>query len=146
MSCMILDQEGINVLTQATGAMLRMNKKYKASYPLNSETVELLGKYAEDPHNLYRALYIANCKAFNGRYDESNRNIPKYKPVRPWDPDRLNPAEMQKACGVFGCYMYQLAEDPVYDSPVYRAFYDIYKLLTMVYVSKVTDWHGNPRK
>ena len=96
MSAYVLEQNEINLLTQATDAMLRLNQKYSGSYPLNAETVELIGKYTNDPHNLYRALYITNIKAVNGRYGEDVRTLPKYSPVMPWDVERLNPEQMKR--------------------------------------------------
>ena len=75
MSAYVLEQNEINLLTQATDAMLRLNKKYSGSYPLNTGTVELIGKYADDLHNIYRALYITNIKAVNGRYGDDVRTF-----------------------------------------------------------------------
>lgn len=57
MSAFVLTQEDINLLTQATDAMLRLNNRYPGSYPLAAATVDLIGKYANDLHNIYRALY-----------------------------------------------------------------------------------------
>ena len=78
MSAYVLEQNEINLLTQATDAMLRLNQKYSGSYPLNAGTVELIGRYANDLHNIYRALYITNIKAVNGRYGDDVRTLPKY--------------------------------------------------------------------
>ena len=142
MSAFVLDQEEINLLTAATDAMLKLNKRYPGSYPLSAATVELIGKYVNDPHNLYRALYITNIKAVNGRYGEDAKTLPKYKPVRGWDIDRLNIDQMKKAAGKFGCYMYQCSEDPIYGGAAFNAFYDIYKLLCMIIVKKSIGWDG----
>ena len=142
MSAFVLDQSEINLLTQATDAVLRLNKRYPGSYPLSATTVNLIGKYTEDLHNIYRALYIANIKAVNGRYGENERTLPKYLQLIPWDTDRLSVHQMKKAAGAFGCYMYQCSEDPIYGSAVYNAFYDIYKLLCMMIVKKTVGWDG----
>lgn len=141
MSSFVLDKEEIGLLAVATAAMLQMNRKYSGSYPLSPETVETIGKY--DTHNLYRALYIANIKAVNGRYGEETKTLPKYTPRPAWDPERLNPAAMRKAAEAFDSYMYQCSEDPVYKSPVYNAFYDVYKLLCMVLVKQICRSGGN---
>lgn len=140
MSSFVLDQEEINILTEATGAMLRLNKKYPGSYPLSAATIETLGKYADDPHNIYRALYITNIKAVNSRYGDDAKTLPKYNPVRAWNIDNLNIDQMKKAAGKFGCYMYQCSEDPIYGGPAFNAFYDVYKLLCMIIVKKTVDW------
>lgn len=142
MSAFVLTQENINLLTQATDAMLRLNNRYPGSYPLAAATVDLIGKYANDLHNIYRALYITNIKAVNGRYGENERTLPKYSKIRAWDIDRLNISQMKKAAGMFGCYMYQCSEDPIYGGSAYNAFYDIYKLLCLMIVSKTVGWDG----
>jgi hypothetical protein len=132
MSAYVLRQEHIQLLTAATDAMLRMNKKYPGSYPLHPDTVNIIGKYTNDLHNIYRALYIANIKAVNGRYGEDEKTLPKYTKVRPWDTERLNPADMRKAAETFESYMYQCSEEPIYGTPIFNAFYDVYKLLCLV--------------
>lgn len=142
MSAFVLDKNEIELLTQATSAMLQLNRKYKASYPLAPETVSLLGKYADDLHSLYRALYIANIKAVNGRYSDDKKTLPKYTPVMGWNLDRLPLDRMEKAAGTFGCYMYQCAEEPVIYSPIWIALQDIRKLLCMVVIDKRIGW-GN---
>lgn len=144
MSAFVLNQEGINLLTQATQAVLELNKKYRASYPLNDETVKLIGQYEGDLHNIYRALYITNIKAVNGRYGEDQKTLPKYQKLNKWDIGRTHALQhnFKKACGMFGCYMYQISEEPIFDSPVYKAFSDIYKLLCMIYTSQSINWEG----
>lgn len=140
MSAFVLSQEDINILTQATAAALQLNRKYAASYPLNADTIALLGKYADDLHSLYRALYIANIKAVNGRYGEDQKTLPKYNPLRAWDTERISPDQLRTAAGRFGCYMYQCMEEPVYGSAVYNAFYDVYKLICLMYCKASIDW------
>ena len=145
MSAYVLEQQNINLLTQATSAALELNQKYPGSHYLHADTQKLLGNYAGDLHNLYRALYIANIKAVNGRYKEDTKTLPKYKKIRAWDTERLNLAELKKAAGMFGCYLYQCSEDPVYGSAIYHAFQDIRNLICMLLVSKTTDWNGEDR-
>lgn len=146
MSAYVLKQENINVLTAATDAMLQLNQRYPGSYNLNQRTVDLLGKYAGDRHSIYRALYIANIKAVNGRYGEEEKTLPKYRTVPGWNVNRLDVYQLKKACGLFGCYLYQCSEDPVYGSDIYNAFYDIYKALCVILVGKSIDWHGEDRE
>lgn len=142
MSAFVLNQEKINILTAATAAALQMSKRYPGSYHLQPATMDLLGKYAEDLHNIYRALYITNIKAVNGRYGEDQKTLPKYKTVQPWDWSRLDIQSLKKACGAFGCYMYQCDEEPIAGSPIYDAFEDVYHLLCMLYVQKTVGWDG----
>lgn len=132
MSAYVLEQEGINLLTQATGAMLELSRRYSASYPLNPATTALIGPYTDDLHALYRA----NIKAVNGRYGENTRTLPKYKPLQRWDVERLSPDQMRKAAETFSDYLYQCAEDPICGSTVFHAFYDVYKLLCMMIVQR----------
>ena len=146
MSAFVLEKNEIDTLTQATAAALQLNKKYRLSYPLAAETVEILGKYADDLHNLYRILFITNLKAVNGRYGEYNKTFPKYTTLKPWnisDTYWIDGDALRKACGLFGCYMYQIAEDPICDQPIFNAIADVYKLLSMLYFIKYHDWDGN---
>lgn len=143
MSAFVLEQKEINLLAQATDAMLRLNKKYPGSYHLAKDTVDILGQYAGDMHNVYRALYITNIKAVNGRYGEETKTLPKYKAIRAWDIDRLELEYIKKACCMFGCYLYQISEDPIYGTKVYNAFQDIKKALCSLYFSIGFDWSGN---
>ena len=134
MSAFVLDKTDIDILTRATDAALRLNQKYSGSYPLHPDTIALMGRYAGDLHSIYRALYIANIKAVNGRYEGDTKTLPKYTPLRAWDIDRISPDQLKTAAGRFGCYMYQCAEEPIYKSAVYNAFYDIYKLICLCYM------------
>ncbi len=145
MSAYVLDQNQINILTAATDAALRLNQKYPGSYNLDSKTVEILGKYAGDRHNIYRALYIANLRAVNGRYGTDDKTLPKYKAVPEWHINALERWQLKKACGLFDCYLYQLSKDPVYGSGIYNAFYDIYKMLCTVLVGQMLNWDGSDR-
>lgn len=144
MSAFVLDQNKIELLAAATDGVLRLNKKYPGSYPLNESTVATLGKYAGDLHSIYRALYITNIKAVNGRYRENAKTFPKYRPLMPWPEyeERLFLPTMEKACGVFDMYLYQICEEPVYGTDTYNAFTDVYKLLCMLLVKKKYNWDG----
>lgn len=146
MSSFVLNQGDINLLTMATDAMLRMNSKYCASYPLEENTIKLLGKYKGDLHNIYRILFITNIKAVNGRYGENDKTFPRYQEIRPWDIDRIDICKLKEAAGMFQCYKYQITEEPVYKSEIYNAIVDIYKLLCMILVSKTIDWYGDERE
>ncbi len=143
MSAYVLKQENINLLTQATNTMLMLNKRYPGSYYLSKSTIDILGKYTGDMHNIYRALYITNIKAVNGRYSENTKTLPKYKKLREWNPDRASMDELKKACCLFRCYMYQLSEDPIYGTDIYNAFQDIKNSLCALYMNMAFDWNGN---
>ncbi len=138
MSAFICDKEQIDVITQATAYVLQQNKKYSASYPLEPSTVNMFGKYADDLHSIYRALYIANIKAVNGRYNENTKTLPKYTDLRPWSLEygRLDDSTIKSAICIFNCYSYQLSEDPVIYSPVWNAIQDIRKCLCMIYCDR----------
>lgn len=136
MSAYVLDKDSIDLLTQAADAMLRLNARYSASYPLQPATVDLLGKYAGDLHSLYRCLYIANIKAVNGRYGEDAKTLPKYTALRQWDIDRLQPDSLKTAAEEFSSWMYQCCEEPVIYTPVWYAISDIYKLLCMYIIAR----------
>lgn len=142
MSAFVLNQDGINILTVATDAMLKLATQYPGSYPLEKSTLDILEKYTGDLHNIYRALYITNIKAVNGRYNEDQKTLPKYSKLIPWDIGSIHryTHDLKKACGTFGCYMYQISEEPIYDTPVYRAFADIRKLCCMIYVDNEVGW------
>lgn len=146
MSAFVLNQEGINILTAATDAALRLNRKYPTWYPLEQKTIDILGPYAGDLHNIYRALYITNIKAVNGRYRENTKTLPKYESVKPWNindiPRHLENWKLKKACGMYQCYMYQCSEEPIDGSDIYNAFQDIQKLLCYMLVTNTINWEG----
>lgn len=143
MSCFLLEKREIDLLTCAVDCALRLNKKYSGSYPLHPETVNLLGRYAGDAHSLYRALFIANIRAVNGRYGDDITTLPRYTPLTQWSCNNPPRDRLKAACGAFGCYMYQISEDPVYKSPVYDAFNDLYSLVCRIYTKITVDWSGN---
>ena len=140
MSSYVLKKENIEAITGAAFAVLDAAKRYGASYHLNKETLEMLGDL--DMHNLYRFVYITNIKAYNGRYGEEDKTLPKYTGVRAYNIENADLWMLKKAAGLFDCYMYQIAEDPVYDSPAYNAICDIYKLLCMIIIKRTVDWNG----
>lgn len=139
MSAFVLKQEHIETLTLATNAMLTLNKKYPASYHLEKRTVEILGKYTGDLHNIYRALYITNIKAVNGRYGEDQKTLPKYKKLTPWRDDWISLNDVKEACKIFRSYEYQICEDPIYGTDIYNAFQDIRKALCTYYMDRIDD-------
>lgn len=136
MSAYVLNQESINLLTLTTNAMLELNSKYCASYPLDDNTIKILGQYSGDLHNIYRALYITNIKAVNGRYETEQKTLPKYNKLHPWNPNNLSTNELKKACEVFGSYMYQISEEPIINTPIFKAIADIYKLTCMYWFNR----------
>lgn len=136
MSAYVLNQDSINLLTLATNAMLELNSKYCASYPLDDNTIKILGQYSGDLHNIYRALYITNIKAVNGRYEAEQKTLPKYNKLHPWNPNNLSTNELKKACEVFGSYMYQISEEPIINTPIFKAIADIYKLTCMYWFNR----------
>ena len=144
MSAYVLEQDKILTLVKATNTALELNNRYCANYPLDDNTIRILGKYAGDLHNLYRALYITNLKAVNGRYGEDEKTFPKYTPVSAWNIENLNPASIKAACELFSEYMYQISEEPIINTPVFKAFADIFKLCTMYYFKRCIDRRGEP--
>ena len=136
MSAYVLSKEEIDNMTQVTASLLQLNRKYPGSYHLHKETVDLIGKYADDLHNIYRALFIANIKAVNGRYGEGTKTLPKYTPLKNVDVKYLSMHHLKETAGIYNSYLYQCSEDPVYMSPIFNAFYDVYKLLCMYIIEK----------
>lgn len=143
MSAYVLSQENIELLTIGTNAMLELNKRYPGSYSLSDETIKILGKYTGDLHNLYRALYITNIKAVNGRYREDVKTLPKYRTLHPVELPQMELYKIKKICGLFDCYLYQISEEPIADSPIFKVFSDIHKSICCYLVSKMYDWDGN---
>lgn len=137
MSAYVLDKDSISKLARVTHLMLNLNNTYSGSYPLNDETVELLTRHGNNIHTLYSALFITNLKAVNGRYHEDVKVYPKYTPIKPFSIDNYALDELREGIELFGEYMYQISEDPVYKGKAYNAFYDIYKLLCLVYCKKM---------
>lgn len=142
MSAYVLNKENIEILTAATDAVIQAAKQYGGSYPLNPETLDVLGGL--DMHNLYRFIYIMNIKAVNGRYGEDEKTLPKYTGVRSWgSAENADNDLLRQAIGIFSCYMYQCTDDPVYNSKEWFALNDVRKLLTMIYCSKTIGWGDN---
>lgn len=139
MSAFVLSKESIDLLTEATAAMLQLNRKYSACYPLAPDTINILGKYTDDLHKVYRALYIANIRAVNGRYNEDQKTLPKYTTLKEWDLDRLPLDKMKNAITTYSTYIYQCCEEPVIYSGIWNALQDIRKLLCMVYMDRITE-------
>lgn len=135
MSAYVLNKESIDVLTLATNAALELNHKYCLSYVLHPDTIKLIGQYRGDLHNIYRALYITNIKAVNGRYGDDTKTLPKYTKLIAWNPENMPIHEIKKALEIFRSYVYQITEDPICDSPIFTAIYDIYKMLGIYYLS-----------
>lgn len=142
MSAFVLNQEEIEKLTVAVNGMLELNQLYPGSYYVGKNAVDLLGKYAGDLHSIYRALYITNIKAVNGRYGDDTKTLPKYRPLHAKKLSDFMKFELEKAIGTFGCYLYQICEEPIYGTPIYNAMEEMNAAICAYYAHKFINWDG----
>lgn len=114
MSCYIMDAGKIQDLT---AAVIRVLDHSEGQFVLaDAFNPARKPNGTIDPHKLYRLLYIQNLKAYEGRYDEECREFPKYTGI----PKYIDWDEVYET---FRDYNYQIAEDPVYGTPIYKAMY-----------------------
>ncbi len=136
MSCFIVSAE--NIGNQAEFIADLLNGGPSAYYISPSEALRAVlsdckqsGLY--DAHKIYRKLYIANLKAYNGRYNDNVREFEKYKP-------RAVPTNLKRLHKQISCYLYQCAEDPVYNTPIYEAIEDLKNRIANIIVQKSEDY------
>lgn len=139
MSCFIVGSENI-----------RQQAEF-ISFLLNNDSYAVYGMYAPesvkavfsdcitcrqyDAHKIYRKLYIANLRAYNGRYSGSDavKEFEKYKPSAP-------PHNMPALYKHMQCYLYQCAEDPVYNTPLYNAIRDLKNALAAAIIDTLPEY------
>lgn len=146
MSAYVLNQDQIEKLTIATNAILELNQRYSGSYYLGKNAIDILGKYAGDLHNLYRALFITNIKAVNGRYRENTQTLPKYRPLHKKPLNAYEVHELREIIGLFDCYLYQICEEPIADTPIYNAMQEINAGICTYYATNTITWDGEEKR
>lgn len=132
MSAFVMGQEPIEKITRLTESII------SRGYNLRPETKDLLKKYSGDMHGLYRMLYITNLKAA-GR---GEKTFPKFRKMEPVTLEHFTVDQLKECCRSLECYLYQIAEDPIYNTPIYYAIEDILKAASMYIVSKECDEAG----
>ena len=126
MSCFIVEPQ--NIARQTAFISLLLNDSGSAYGRYHVEAPASLEKALQacydgkkyDPHKIYRALYIMNLRAYNGRYNDSVKEFTKYAPAPAPAPSELVPFYKS-----LQCYLYQCAEDPVYKPDLYNAIEDL---------------------
>lgn len=126
MSCFIV--ESANIARQTAFIDLLLNDSGNAYSRYHFEAPASLEKALQpcydgkryNPHKIYRALYIMNLRAYNGRYNDNVKEFAKYAPA-----PAPAPFEMVAFFKSVQCYLYQCAEDPVYQSDLYNAIEDL---------------------
>ena len=122
MSCFIVSPE--NIRAQAEFISCIMNDSYNNRYRMSAADslydvfAACKGSDGYSAHKIYRALYIANLRAYNGRYHEDVKTFDKYVKTAP-------PADLVQLHKYMRCYLYQCAEEPVYKTPIYNAIRDL---------------------
>lgn len=128
MSCFIVDADNIRqqvefiayLLNSPEGAERAYNMYAPESVRAAFEACKTTDGYSA--HKIYRALYIANLRAYNGRYNEHVKEFEKYTP----SPLPQNMIALYKR---MQCYLYQCAEDPIYNTDFYKAMEDLQNAL-----------------
>lgn len=90
-----------------------------------------------DARKVYRKLYIANLKAYNGRY----RNHDEVKTFDKYEPSEA-PRDKIKLYKHIQCYLYQCAEDPVYNTPIYKAVQDLKNSLAESIINDLPEYEA----
>ena len=121
MSCFICKKETISLVTLAISRMYYSGRL--ADVP--GANIDVLDAYKDnkgnlDQHKLYSAVYIANLKAYNGRYNENVKEYEKYTGI----PVYLD-ADGKKTLDALRQYLYQIEEHPVYGTPFYWLVYSV---------------------
>lgn len=137
MSCFIVESDNIGNQAEFITAML--NGGIITDYIAVPESLRDVFKDCRqgrlyDAHKIYRKLYIANLRAYNGRYsDENVKEFEKYK-------KRSVPTNYIKLHKQISCYLYQCAEDPVYKTPIYNAITDLKNALANMIVQSLSEY------
>lgn len=108
MSCFICDQRTIGIIAHGITRTLEKMACYPDEIPAIlkafGDCKYLVNKRDRwDEHLIYRKLYIENLKAYNYRYNENIREMPKF--IAQEEPDKI---KLHKATH---CYMYQISEE-----------------------------------
>lgn len=139
MSCFIVGSE--NIRQQAEFITYLLNHDSYAVYGMYApESVrnafrDCLTRGQYNAHKIYRKLYIANLRAYNGRYSgaEAVKEFEKYKPSD-------LPHNMPALYKHIQCYLYQCAEDPVYGTPLYNAICDLKNTLAAAIIDTLPEY------
>jgi len=137
MSCFIVEPDNIGNQAEFIAAML--NGGMITNYIAVPESLREVFKDCKqgrqyDAHKIYRMLYIANLRAYNGRYkDENIKEFEKYK-------KRAVPTDYIKLHKQISCYLYQCIEDPVYKTPIYNAVVDLKNALANMIVESLSEY------
>ena len=137
MSCFIVESDNIGNQAEFIAAML--NGGTITDYIEVPESLRDVFKDCRqgriyDAHKIYRKLYIANLRAYNGRYsDENVKEFEKYK-------KRSVPTNYIKLHKQISCYLYQCAEDQVYNTPIYIAVQDLKNALANMIVQSLQEY------
>lgn len=119
MSCFIVEPKNIQAQSQFIAAILNAPTGYNDRYHISADDAlkgvfkDCKGRTGYDAHKIYRKLFIMNLRAYNGRYNDNVKEFAKYAPSLP-------PSDLLQLYKYMECYLYQCAEAPVYDTPLYN--------------------------
>lgn len=125
MSCFVCTKETVDLVTVA---ICRMYCSERLS-DVPGSNMDYLDRYKDsddsnklDKHKVYSAVYIANLKAYNGRYDDNEKEYPKYTRISAGiDTDGKNTMNALRK------YLYQIEEHPIFGTPFYWMVYNVLK-------------------
>ena len=137
MSCFIVDAECI----QAQAAFIAevLNRGYSDLYQISADdALKDVFKACRDrngysAHKIYRTLYIANLRAYNGRYKENVKEFAKYVPT-------AAPTNLLQLYSYMDCYLYQCSEEPVYKTPLFNVIESLQNRLARTIITRLPNY------
>ena len=137
MSCFIVESECI----QAQAAFIAevLNRGYSDLYQISADdALKDVFKACRDrngysAHKIYRTLYIANLRAYNGRYKENVKEFAKYVPT-------AAPTNLLQLYSYMDCYLYQCSEEPVYKTPLFNVIESLQNRLARTIITRLPNY------
>ena len=137
MSCFIVESECI----QAQAAFIAevLNRGYSDLYQISADdALKDVFKACRDrngysAHKIYRTLYIANLRAYNGRYKENVKEFAKYVPT-------AAPTNLLQLYSYMDCYLYQCSEEPVYKTPLFNVIESLQNRLARTIITRLSNY------
>ncbi len=145
MSCFIVDKENIQTQSEFIAALLNEPTGYHAKYRMSAPDAltdvfrDCKTVFGYDAHRIYRKLYIANIRAWNARYNDNVREFSKYESTEA-------PTDLLQLYMNMQCYLYQCEEDPVYNTPLYKAIEELTNKLAHTIARNAADAAGKEWK
>lgn len=139
MSCFIVEPECIQAQAAFIAAILNAPTGYNDRYRISADDAlkgvfkDCRGRTGYDAHKIYRMLYIMNLRAYNGRYKDNIKEFARYEPT-------AAPTDLLRLYSYIDCYLYQCAEDPVYNTPLYNVIENLQSRLAKTIITSFPQY------